>query len=559
MKVTAHVGTDGFVRLRCPSPRCGKNLQLQAVQGYTGGWFTCPHPGCGYRFELFITPLTPAPIRPTSTASSPPSRPMPFPPPPGSAIPPRTTLPPRIPQASPSRPPPRPGPSIPGATPPIAPSGPLIHVQSSSLVSRGAKQTKRRTAFWSAIAVAVVGIIAVVCLLTIKPSDDPTGLAGVLQATTQRLGGSAPSLVLESLQDSLKLSGTVIFQTKTKTQYPSTVTYQEAKLQLDLTNGSSNGLRFGQTMMLIESNAQGSLYNGVLAAVRIVQQKDKADDWHAKGDYGLSTHETRYVGGESFTGGSLNAMLFLNGRDLDADKKSDTTPESVDAQKQTSLKMTFNRGSWLNPESRQAVRFVWPEIEIASGAESIRCRLIVSFQKATTAEGIETWKATQSTLVHLDAKELARRTNDPGFDAVSRVLTANWWIEAAPSEARAGLSKIGASLHEGALLYSCLELLSQEKDGGLARHAEVLLVAPDTPPGIVQACVRYLVVLGKDPDMTAMIKIASGDNDESARLTIFTLGRLKTPNSTKALQALLADPKLSARHSQIRSNLGLKD
>lgn len=330
------------------------------------------------------------------------------------------------------------------------------------------------------------------------------------------------------------------------------VTFQRVRLALQLINGTELRIALGQTMMLVETDANGSEFEGVLAGFRLPPEPEEGDRWDSN-IYGLSTQEARYADGNSFTSGGMEEMLYLNQNNIKVAAKADVVPP-VEMQANTSseVALTFNQGTRLKTQLRNSVRLALPEIRLAAGKGSDRYRLVVEFKNSLLDE--KRWEVDRHHWVRLDERELVALL-DQTNDGVTHVLALNWWTEFDPASARRAAAKLGKSLQDGKVLHVCFHLLHQHKDSGLADHAKTLLQTSTTPKETSVEAISYLAGIGGDPELSILVDLASGNDDDVARLAIRLLGQLKTRRSIEALEALLRNSSLSKRHEQIRSKL----
>lgn len=368
------------------------------------------------------------------------------------------------------------------------------------------------------------------------------------ELVANKVGDTAEAVRL-MLEQGFRVTGSANFDVLSRRVGITDVTFQRARLNLQLVNGTKSPAQLGQTMMLIETDTGGTNFEGVLAGVRLPPSSKEGDRWDSRGAYGLSTHEERFAaGGRLASGGSIWLLMLPD----EGDFTEDTIPQEVAAQGQSPFVMTFRQGAWLKEDVRAGVCLALPEVRVVTQQGTDRYRLVVRFRRSPA--DANTWEVAQHDWIHLERGQLARLLDAPA-DSVTRVLIANWWMELDPASGRTALTRLGQTLREGSVLSTCFLLLGQHKDAGLSSHATELLEARGTPSGICMAAAIYLKDLGQDPNLAALVALASGPDDEQARQTIFFLGSLKTHRAVEALQSMLRDPKLSARHKQIRANL----
>lgn len=91
-----------------------------------------------------------------------------------------------------------------------------------------------------------------------------------------------PAPVQPVLESGLRVTGSATFKVINRRVNISDVTYQQARLQLQVVNDTEYPIQFGTRMLLIETNADGSAFGGVLVGLRLPPDPEKGELWHAR-------------------------------------------------------------------------------------------------------------------------------------------------------------------------------------------------------------------------------------------------------------------------------------
>lgn len=349
--------------------------------------------------------------------------------------------------------------------------------------------------------------------------------------------------VHQAISDGVRLEGSIVFDQRTFYGYDRNTTYHQWKVDVKLRNATDLAIELGRDLFLIESNGDGSAYEGVAAFY------GREASVTGVSSYGLG-HNFEVLGesGEAlaylFSGNYVSVQFLHNaGPDFGSLSPGSDWP----------LQRTFEQGTWLRDELRQSVRLVLPELCVRTAEGKYKFRLTARFRKPRGRDS--RWNLDSQELVPLRQERLRGLLLTPETNQVDKILAANWLAETYREQAVPHLVEASQPLREGQLLATCLVLLTTLNGRGLESHAIDLLRDPQFPNGVRGSAATYLAAVHHEPALELLITAARGNDNVVASRAIFALGTFGGARAGDALLALFRDQKFSGRHSEIASAL----
>ncbi len=439
------------------------------------------------------------------------------------------------------------------ASPPAALPTPVA-VPRAAAVPRPRPRPSPAICFWvsggaaSALLLGAAVVVAVVFWPHPTPTPKPAGVPVAFPAPTS--DPPAPVVdkpageVRQAVMDGVHLQGSVVFDTRTESSFNSETTYHQWKPQLKLENGTPFPLEFGNDVELIESNADGSAYEGMA-----VLDDPKPSLVMTPNSLGLfHNYETRSAQGNVetvFETGNTTTIRFGGFEDVSfGSAKAGATWE---------LDRVFEQEMWLRDELRSNLQIVLPELRVRTAGGVERFRLTAFFKKPTGPD--DSWTLVSQEITPIQSEPLKKTLASPTTNQVAKVLAANWLAEAYPQEAVGPLVETAKPLPEGQMLGTCLALLTSLSGGGLESHAFDLYQNKKTPNGIRNDAARYLGALRYELALDALIAGTADEDGVVALGSIDALGTFAAPRAVAALLGLLHDDKHSGQRPQIAHSL----
>ena len=373
------------------------------------------------------------------------------------------------------------------------------------------------------------------------------GLTGLIFITiknnaTQKI---APDKILETIQQGFQVKGMITLDKVSETVYPSRITFHQAKVTLQLANNTSFDFAMRKNVVMVEAGQGGSLDGDIVFfGLKKHSVEDNAiSDISIPRSYGVSNSEIRYIDGSGFVGGNIFSLLWVNTAVSEDDIYDDFIPNSISGQEKTSLYLTLNRGLWIKNETRTGLVLALPEVYVESFQSSVR--IVIHFKRES--DDGKTWIVEKSEVIPLEKTELLRVLNTPDVNPAIRLLAFNWLAEIDI----VALVSFAQSLNEGNLLFRSFRLLEKTENNDLISHANKLVEVSDTPLGICIAAIEYLVSVNREPDLSSLIALADGKDEDVTKDIINALGRIKTLQAVEGLLTLLKNPDLNSFRSNI--------
>ena len=424
---------------------------------------------------------------------------------------------------------------------------------------------------WGGVAAAVIVLVvlSIVFILKIIPrlsSKEATASAETRQEThSQRSArktvapvAAKPEDIARALESGLHVTGTVLGQSRSETFGLGTQTHFEWKVALQVTNNTPFRVDLGTDLVLVESDGQGRMFEGVaLFRVRRVAARGMGDSETREEDvpfcYELSNYEIRDPRGHTNSRmGNMLSWTVLHS-DSTAVSESEVSFGSAPPGGQCGIEHTLKSGAWLKSENRASVRVALPEISVATVSGPVRFRLIARFSKP--ADDSAPWTVTGRAWVPMQSEPLSDLLESPQNDVVTRVFAAGWLSNVVPVRARPSLARVGRTMHDGSLLAACIELLTRLKGNDMAEHAASLLRNEKAPNGIRQMAAVYVGTVGHQAALSDLIALTDNNDDVIVKGAIQGLGCLGGDDASKRLLEMLADSKFKSRAALIANSL----
>jgi len=354
---------------------------------------------------------------------------------------------------------------------------------------------------------------------------------------------ASPQEIDQALQASLTATGTATPDSRTEYMGMSYRSYMAWELEVTLENRSSFPITFGKDLILVESDASGGTFDGVLvvtAAEGSVPRLEETgfEDMAAvrrASYYSLSNSEIRYAGGgTSFQRGNTVGITFSDSPDANAEAISFGGLEAGESRTMTD---DLPVGAWVRDEHRASVRVVLPELIVERGNEPpARFRWVLYF--APPQADAEAWTVNRQEIVLLEPDRLEQMLIVPETNQVTRIFAANWLAEIDPDRAAGAMINVGRSLRDGDLLAVCLYHLARFGTEGLGEHAQKLLADVEVPNGIRRMAAEYLAATRFEPAFGTLTDAAVDEESSVAQAAISAIGSFPPPQASAALLEL---------------------
>jgi len=364
-------------------------------------------------------------------------------------------------------------------------------------------------------------------------------------------GPASPQEIHQALQESLVATGTATPDSRTQYLGMSYRTYLAWEVELTLENQSKYSITFGDDLILVEADASGGTYDGVVVTFDAEGTMPRLEDTDADdlvaaqnaSCYSLSNAEVRYAsGGTSYQRGNTVGITFSES------SQDEKVPGfgALDSGESRTLKEDLELGAWVSGEHRASLRIVLPELIVERGGEApARLRWVLYFKQPGTGE--QEWVVDRQEVVLLEPEGLEQQLIVPETNQVTRVLAANWLADLDPDRARAAMVQVAQGLPQGDLLAVCLSHLIQLRGEGLGEHAQSLLSDTDAPNGIRRLAAEYLGTTRYQPALAALTESSGDEDGVVATGAIEALGTFAGPEASAALLEL-ATGKVARDH-----------
>lgn len=366
-------------------------------------------------------------------------------------------------------------------------------------------------------------------------------VATVLTGSGCGFAPATPQEIHQALQKSLAASGKATPDSRTEYFGTSYRTSMAWELEVTLDNQSDFPISFGRDLVLIEADASGGTYEGILVVIDPVGKVPRLGNigvWdlavsRSATDYSVSNAEVRYAGGGmSFQRGETVGINFS-----EASSATDEEPVGfggLESGETRTIEEDLMLGSWIQKEHRASLRLVLPELVVDRGdQEPARLRWVLYFKQP---EGdAEEWLFNRQELILLEPEELEQQFIVPETNQVTRVLAANWLTDLDPERAQGALIQVGQGLREGDLLVVCLSRLTRLELVGFGEHAQSLLSDTDVPTGIRRMAATYLGTTHYEPAFDALIETVGDERSSVAVASITGLASFPGSEGSAAL------------------------
>ena len=345
-------------------------------------------------------------------------------------------------------------------------------------------------------------------------------VATVLTGAGCGLAPATPQEIHQDLQKSLTASGKATPGSRTQYFGTSYRTSMAWEMEVTLENQSDFPITFGKDLILVEADASGGTYDGILVVIDPVGKVPRLEDTgfgdlaasQSATDYYLSNAEVRYAGGgTSFQRGNTVGITF-------SETSSATDEESIgfgglESGETRTIEEDLELGSWVREEHRASLRLVLPELIVDRGnQEPARLRWVLYFKQPE--DDAEEWLFNRQEVILLEPDGLEQQFIVPETNQVTRVLAANWLTDLDPERAQGALIQVGQGLREGDLLAVCLSRLNRLECVGFGEQAQSLLSDTDVPTGIRRLAAEYLGTTRYEPAFDTLIETV-GDEESS--------------------------------------------
>ncbi|MEW6367156.1 MAG: HEAT repeat domain-containing protein [Acidobacteriota bacterium] len=382
--------------------------------------------------------------------------------------------------------------------------------------------TRRVLAYLAIVAVVVVVAAAAVVLLRRS--------GGVVVSAT-------PAEIRQAIVEGVRVSGKAVPGETSESWGMSSSTYHQWDLHVELLNQTRFAFALGKEMVLIESDATGAQYEGVVVVRGREPEGEQAMRTASElpDSYSLSNCQISYTNGNSaYRRGSMSGMVTLS---VENPQPDDLGFGSLKAGEKRTIDAKLAQGLWVKEEYVSSLRLTLPELIVPTTNGRQRFRMVVYFQKPTG--GAKEWTASRLEVFYMDAAELRRLIEVPETNLVTRVLAANWIFDCDVKQGQEAVIRAAQGQREGNLLAAGLSLLIQHPASGLGDHAVKLIDDSSVPNGVRRLAAVYIGAARYQPGLDALAKGARSDDTAVADGAIDGLGRMGGDAAASTLLDLL--------------------
>ncbi len=193
------------------------------------------------------------------------------------------------------------------------------------------------------------------------------------------------------------------------------------KINLTMRNDSGEELFFGDDMVLMEGQGERS-YDGVYVAYHAKVPEKSPGNWDFYGRataFGIANFERNWPDGTSR--GYRNGGTYSFADPPDYKPKKTFCNTSLLPGKSVPYESVLEQGTWTNPEMRDSVLLLLPEVKNSSA--SLRFRSVLTFKRSYKAKN--RWDLKKISAVALEKAKLEALLASPKKDVAMRIIALN--------------------------------------------------------------------------------------------------------------------------------------